>query len=172
MAIVGGVLSGVFALVVASIFYFCLNHRRRRAQERPRPIPVVTQALLMHQRHIPAKLAGQGAYNAPHDEPAGANLPASSQHIMPLYHSTHSRLAMPLEVLYNTPSTALGTSQGPPMSASVPQPPASLLPGRLYSPSDRNQAISSLVDVPAEQGLVSRPYSLQSLPPPYTATRV
>jgi hypothetical protein len=130
-AIIGGVLSGVFVLVIASISYYCLNHRRRRAQERPAPIPVFTPSPLMYQSHIPAKLAGQGAYAPPLDEPAGANLPASSQHIMPLYHSTHSRSAMPLEVLYNTSSTTLGTSQGPSMSASasVPQ---SLLLGRPY----------------------------------------
>jgi len=169
-AIVGGVLSGVLVLIVASISYYCLKHRRKRAHARLMPSPVVTQVPPLYQPYIPAKLAGRAPYNLPHGGPAGANLPVSSQHMLPLHHNVHSTSYISPVVPRDTLSTTLGTSQSPSMlaSASVSYPHASPQPGHLYSTNNRNQAISSSADETAEQGLLSRRYSPQSLPPPYT----
>jgi hypothetical protein len=123
-AIVGGVLSGVVVLVVASTSYYCLKHRRKGEQ-------------------------GQ-------DGPAGTNLSVIPQHIQPFHHNVHSGTAVSLKVRSGTLSSTLGTSPVPPWQ------------GGLHSSSDMNQDILSSADESPEHGPMSRRYSPQSLPPPYS----
>ena len=162
-AVVGGVLSGVLVLVVASMFYYCLKQRRKTMQAHLSPMPEVAEVPTLYQPRMPAKLAGQSSYNSAHDGHSGADSQVPSQHI---HHSINSRSAAPPTVPSGTLTTTLGTSQGPSTSASVLYP---LRQGNLYSSSDTNQVISSSVDEPAEPGLVSRPLSM---PPPYTPNPV
>ena len=171
-AIVGGVLSGILVLVVASASYYCLKHRRRRAQAHLSPMPTVTQSPPLYQPRTPAKLAGQAPYNPPHDGPPGANSRISSQNVLPFYHNTHSRSDMPPVVPSGTLITPIGTSQDPSMSESVLHPTAPFRQRGHYDSGHITPAILSPEDEIDERGLVSRRYSPLSLPPPYTPNPV
>ena len=160
-AIVGGVLSSVLALFAASTAYYCLKHRRQREQAHLTPIPVVTEALPLHQPYTRSKLAGQAPYNPLHDAPAGANLPPFDRKIRP-------RSAVLPVVPSGTVSTITGTSQGSSMSELVSHPHVPPRQGSIYPSSDPNQAILSSEVQSAERGLMSRHYSPGSLPPPYS----
>ena len=160
-AIVGGVLSGVLALFAASTAYYCLKHRRQRAQAHLTPIPVVTEALPLHQPYTRLKLAGQAPYNPLHDAPAGANRPPFDRKIRP-------RSAVLPGVPSGTVSTIIGTSQGSSMSESVSHPPVPPRQGSDYPSNDPNQAILSSEGEPTDRGLMSRHYSPGSSPPPYS----
>jgi len=168
-AIVGGVVSGVLVLVIVSASYYCLKNRRKRERAHRLPIPVVIQDPPLHQPYIPEKLSRGAPHARPQDESAGAILPVSSQHHLPFHHNFHSRSAVPPKV---TLTTALGTSQDPLMSGSVSHPLVPPWQGGLASSSNMNRAMLSSEDERAGREMSSRPYSPQSLPPPYTPNGV
>ena len=158
--------------MVASTSYYCLRHRRKRAQAHLSPMAVVTQVPPLYRPRTPEKLAGQASNNTAHDRPPGANSRVSPQDILPFYHSTHSRSAMPPRVPSGTLATTLGTSQGTSLSESVLRPTASIQQGNHYHSGDITQAILSPEDETDGRELVSRRYSPLGLPPPYTQNPV
>jgi len=145
-AIIGGVLSCVVVLVVLSTFWYCLKRRRKRAQAQLEPITTVSQVTPFHHPYSPEKLARE-----------------APQHRLSNTHPSAVASEVPSETL---PST-LGTSNGSSLSASGPHPPVPPRAGHFHS-LNRNQITSPSVDEPDQQELVSRRYTAQTLPPPYS----
>jgi len=167
-AVIGGVLSGVFVLVAASTFWYCLWRRRQREQARLEPAPATTQNPPLYHTYPPAKAVRQTQSIRSRVAHSGAAPPTSSQHTLPIYHNVHSRPGLSSDVLFGASHITLGTSQGPSTSESASHPPVQPQPGNFHSSTARNQIIPPPMSEPAEQGLASRRYSSQTMPPPYS----
>jgi hypothetical protein len=160
-AIVGGVPFGVLVLVAACACWSFLKRRRRREQARLAPTPMTTQDPSFYHSYAPV---GQ----VPYGHPRAGRAAVSSQQGLPIYHNVHSRSTSSSEVTPNSSFVTHSASQGPSMSMSGSRPPTQPRPGGSHSSSARNHIASPSVDELPQQGLGSRRYSPQSMPPPYS----
>lgn len=158
-------ISGVVIIIVASTFWFCLKRRRKRAQARLAPIPIVTQVPPLHQPYVPQKLAGRAPYDLQHTEHGDRDR-------LPIYSGTHSRPAISSEVSSDTPSITLDTLKSTSMSALLSHPTVPSRRGDFHSAGNRSHIRSPSPDEPVEQGLMSMADSPQNSPPAYSHSAV